>query len=234
MLTYVSKLWSCLSRHRCASSPEKSNNDVLAITIGKIAQQLLAKVDDFKWAVFVDIIGHDIQRTICRDSMAVVTADFITITGENAHTGSLTPILNVSGIVNDGHIKVVDLVDAVQQVHRTAKPLLISDTNKYKGKCDEGPTTEHGHPLWSMSSLLVPVLLQGVVYGVFRMCSDHKNVFRQQHVAYATIIASLLQTYLSTNRTTKLVRMSMQNQGMTKAPRRKPDIAQLGALQEET
>ncbi len=221
-------LWSCLS-----SQTRSSDKDVLAITIGKIAQQLLTKVDDLKWAAFVDIIGNDIQRTICRDSMAVVTADFITLTGDNAQTGSLTPILNVSGIVNDGHIKVVDLVDAVQEVRRTAKPLLIPDTTKYTGRCDEGPTTGRGHALWTMSSLLVPVLLQGVVYGVFRMCSDHKRVFEKQHVAYATIIASLIQTYLNTNRTTKLVRMSMQNQGITKAPRRKPDIAQLDVLEEE-
>lgn len=217
-------LAACLGRGTRVRRETKG--DALAVGIGKIAEQLLTKVDDLKWAAFVDIIGKDVQRNITRGT-AIITADFIITAGGAVNTGSLTPILNMSGVVNDGHVKVVDLVDAVREVQSTAKPVLICDTSHYKGSCVETAAA------WTSSALLVPVLLQGVVYGIFRMCSDHKHVFRHEHVAYAAIVASLIQTYLTTNRTTKLVRMSMQNQGVAKAPRRKPDIAQMDVLKED-
>ena len=223
----MNRLTACWSVGSCRTrGRHETKGDVLAVGIGNIAQQLLTKVDDLKWAAFVDIIGKDVQRNITRGT-AIVTADFISTAGKNANTGSLTPILNMSGVVNDGHVKVVDLVDAVKEVQNTAKPLLISDASRYRGACVESA------PAWTSSALLVPVLLQGSVFGILRMCSDHKRVFRHEHVAYASIVACLIQTYLNTNRTTKLVRMSMQNQGGVKAPRRKPDIAQLGVLTED-
>lgn len=184
-------------------------SDDLALNIGAIASKLVSKTENMKWAVFVDIIGTDIQQTFsCLDM--TLTADFVSITGSGittSMTGSVSTILNRSGVVNDGKVKDIDLNDAIKSVQQTAEPLVIGKAHKYHGQCCEGSTD------WVESALMVPVLLQGVVYGVLRMYSDKKKAFKKDHVTYATIIGRIIQSYLSSNSSTKLLRMSMQTQG---------------------
>lgn len=210
---------------RLRDSSGREADQTLAVMVGKIAEQLLAKVDDLKWSTFVDIIGRDIKRAFA-GSKANIIADFISFPPgvQEADTGTVTHILNIGGVVNDGQGQTIEIVDAVLQVKRSAKPLVIPRASHFKGDFAEG------HQEWSRSALLVPVLLQGSVFGILRLCADEKQVFKASHVNYANIIASLIQTFLNTNRQTKLVRMSMQNQG---APRRKKSPKKMEALTEE-
>ena len=122
-----------------------------------------------------------------RKKASIHSADFVSITGTPIATstqGSVSTILNRSGIVNDGKYTSIDFCKAIIQVQRTASPLLIPNTAHYKGDFAEDGAA------WVASALLVPVLLQGVVYGVFRIYSSKKKAFTQDHIAYATIIAA--------------------------------------------
>lgn len=186
----------------------------LAQCIGKIAEKLIQQSADLKWSAFVTVIGNDLQAYLCRNEASIITADFVSITGHpitESTTGSVSPILNKSGVVNDGRSETIDFCEAVKSVQTTAQPLLIDNTAKYKGDFIEDNAG------WIQSALMVPVLLQGVVYGVLRIYSSKKKAFDNMHVEYATIIGSIIQSYLSSNRTTKLLRMSMQNQGAARA-----------------
>lgn len=194
----------------CFSQPEPD----LALCIGKIAEKLIQHTADLKWTSFVSVIGTDLQEFLCKDRASIITSDFVSIKGspiQESTTGSLTVILNKSAVVNDGKNKTIEFCEAVKQVQQTALPVMIPDARKYKGDCCEDGAR------WIASALMVPVLLQGVVYGVFRLYSSEKKAFTKTHVHYATIIANIIQSYLSSNRTTKLLRMSMQNQGATRA-----------------